>query len=98
MKSPRIGIRHYEQGSGPVHARNIKPIHLSVVDGALMVNNRACIPETLIGTTLRALHTESHKCSSRMMRKTVQSVYFIGMREKLDDFVKRCMSCVDSKP
>ena len=98
MKSPRIGIKHSEQGSGPVHAHNIKPIHLSVVDGALMVNNRAWIPDTLLGTTMWALHTKSHRCSSRMVRKAIQSVYFIGMREILDEFVKGCMNCVDSRP
>ena len=98
MRSPRIGIKQSEFGAGPVHAQNIKPIHLSVVEGAVMVNNRAWIPRTLISTTLLALHTDSHKCSSRMMRKAVQSVYFIGMRERLDGFVKECINCVDSRP
>ena len=98
MKSPRIGIKHSEQGSRPMHARNIKPIHLSVVDEALMVNNRAWIPEVLVPDTMRALHTKSHKCSSRMMRKAMQSVYFIGMRERLDEFMRGCANCVDSRP
>ena len=32
------------------------------------------------------------------MRKAAQSVYFIGMRVRLDDFVKGCMNYVDSRP
>ena len=28
MRSPRIGIKHSELGSGSIHAQNIKPIHL----------------------------------------------------------------------
>ena len=98
MRSPRIGIRQSELGSGSMHARNISPIHLSVVNEALMVNNRAWIPEGLVHDTMRALDTKSHKCSSRMVRKAMQSVYFIGMREKLDEFVRACTSCVDSRP
>ena len=98
MRSHRIGIRQSELGPGSMHARNIKPIHLSVVDEALMVNNRAWSPEGLVHDTMRALHTKSQKCSSRMVRKAMQSVYFIGMREKLDEFVRACTSCVDSRP
>ena len=81
-----------------MHARNIKPVHLSIVKEALMVNNRAWIPEGLIHDTMRALHTKSHKCSSRMMRKALQSIYFIGMKEKIEEFVKSCPNCVDTRP
>ena len=31
MRSPRIGIRQSELGSESMHARNIKPVHLSIV-------------------------------------------------------------------
>ena len=94
MRSPRIGIRQSELGSESVHARNIKPIHLSIVDEALMVNNRAWIPEGLIHDTMRALHTKSHKCSSRMMRNAMQSLYLDSrngsksMLRRLDHSVK----------
>ena len=68
MKSPRIGMKQTELGSETMHVRNIKPIHLSIVQNAILVNNRAWIPEGLIFDTMRALHTKSHKCYSRMMR------------------------------
>ena len=98
MKSPRIGIKQTELGSEKMHARNIKPIHLSIVRDAIMVNNRAWIPEGLIYDTMRALHTKSHKCYSRMMRKALQSVYFIGMKEKIEEFVRSCPNLVDTRP
>ena len=64
----------------------------------MMVNNRAWIPITLISTATLALHTKSHKCTSRMMKKAIQSIYFIGMRDKFDDFVKSCINWVDTRP
>ena len=63
-----------------------------------MVNNRAWIPQLLIADVLTALHTESHKCVSRMTRKASQSIYFIGMKEKFEDHVKSCLGCQDTRP
>ena len=90
MKSPRIGIKPTEFGAGNPIMQNIKPIHLSVMEGAIMVNNRAWIPWTLISTIT--------KCCSRMMRKATQSVYFIGMNEIFDNFVKACIPCMKLLP
>ena len=98
LKSPRIWIKPTEFGAGNQIMQNIKPIHLSVLEGAILVNNRAWIPWTLISAVTKALHTDFHKCCSRMMRKATQSVYFIGMNEIFDNFVKACIPCIDNRP
>ena len=33
-----------------------------------------------------------------MMKKALQSVYFIGMRKKFDDYVKACFKCIERRP
>ena len=68
------------------------------MERAFMVNNRAWIPQTLISAITKVLHMEAHKCCSRMMGKSTQSVYFIGMNEFFDNHVKACIPCMESRP
>ena len=95
LKTPKIGIRQLENGILKITA--IKPIHLTVMEGAVLVNNRAWIPQLLIADILTVLHTESHKCVTRMFKKASQSIYFIGMKEKFEDHVKSCLGCQDTR-
>ena len=98
MKTPKIGIRPDNIGETSNKVESIKPHHLTVVDGAVLVNNRAWIPETLIKRTMRALQTDSHKCCSQMLRKAQSTIYFIGMMDTFDDYVKSCVYCVHKRP
>ena len=97
LKTPRIGVKQLD-GDGLCKLQAIKPIHLTVMEGAILANNRAWIPQSMVTDITKALHTDSHKCVTRMTKKASQSIYFIGMKEEFENFVKSCNGCNDTRP
>ena len=93
LKTPRIGISLIHAQGTELKVEPIKLCHLSIIQGAVMVNNRAWIPNSLEWRVTQALHTDSHKCVTRMSRKAVKSVYFINMTSVNTEMVRRCEAC-----
>ena len=94
-------LHHVQSGkhSWPEKLKDFQKVteHLSTVDGVVMYKGRVVVPTILRPAVIKNLHL-SHRGTSGMMLRTLESVWWPGITGDLEQVRSSCLACTKNAP